>query len=264
MCLRYVFFSNESGQNTNLQWDEWPRNKSKHLQVNRIKNNVSNIGSDDTWQSIKTRQPLKYMNNINSFSVLVERAQNTSNSWKFMVGIAPDEFTCNGSRQWLGSQKSYAYIGGTGGKCFDNTKSISYGNKWGTKIGDSITVISNQQRKTIEFILNGKSQGIAFNNYNTNNRNMFAAASITATGSRLRLMEIVTPRSKLPIPIQQQQSNVQQPVQPPNIPQPPPPAQSLNNNNKQLNYGWDQNLKSQHLAIFPDGVTVTNKGSNDI
>eukprot|EP01084_Bolivina_argentea_P245805 411457_1 len=76
----------------------------------------------------KTRQPLRYssQDNINSFIVLVERAQNTSNSWKFMVGIAPDEFTCNGSRQWLGSQKSYAYIGGTGGKCFDNTKSISY------------------------------------------------------------------------------------------------------------------------------------------
>eukprot|EP01084_Bolivina_argentea_P100315 180137_1 len=132
-CSGFEIYGSVLRQNHAVTWDEWPRNKSKHLQVDRLRNSVINTGSEDTWQTIKARQPLIFnpATGANEFTALVERAENTSNSWKFMVGIAPDEFTCNGSRQWLGSQKSYAYIGGTGGKCYDNPKSISYGSKWG-------------------------------------------------------------------------------------------------------------------------------------
>jgi len=256
-------------QHSSLQWDEWPRNKSKHLQVDRIRNSVLNTGSDDTWQTVKSRQPVAFdkMSGDAQFSILTERTEATSNSWKFMVGIAPEDFACNGSRQWLGSQKSYAYIGGTGGKCYDNPKSIAYGSKWGSKVGDVVTVKANLQKKWIEFVLNGKSQGRAFDNFHAN-KAVFAAVSITATGSRLRLMEKVTPRSKPPIQLNPQQgTGPQQPLnrqfqnlQPfggGSVPQPVPQAPSG------IKYGWDPNLKSQHLAIFPDGVTVTNKGSND-
>jgi len=225
--------------------------------VDRIRNSVVNTGSDDTWQTVKSRQPIAFDKMGNAeFSVLTERSENTSNSWKFMVGIAPEDFVCNGSRQWLGSQKSYAYIGGTGGKCYDNPKSISYGSKWGSKVGDVVTVKANLQKKTIEFMLNGASQGRAFENFHAN-KSVFAAVSITATGSRLRLMEKVTPRSKPPIQVNQQPLNRQFQQQMNFVPQPPPQAPSG------IKYGWDSNLKSQHLAIFPDGVTVTNKGSND-
>jgi len=248
-------------QHSTLQWDEWPRNKSKHLQVDRIRNSVVNTGSDDTWQTVKSRQPIAFDKGGDAeFSVLCERSENTSNSWKFMVGLAPEDFVCNGSRQWLGSQKSYAYIGGTGGKCYDNPKSISYGTKWGSKVGDVVAVKANVTKKTIEFVLNGKSQGRAFDNFNTT-KSVFAAVSITATGSRLRLMEKVTPRSKPPIVLNPQQPLNRQFQQQMNfVPQPPPQAHSAPSG---IKFGWDQTLKSQHLAIFPDGVTVTNKGSND-
>ncbi len=51
-CSGFEIYGQVLRQNHNIQWDEWPRNKSKHLQVNRIKNSVVNIGSDDTWQSV--------------------------------------------------------------------------------------------------------------------------------------------------------------------------------------------------------------------
>jgi len=257
-------------QHSTVTWDEWPRNKSKHLQVDRVRNSCMNTGSEDTWQTVKSRQPLVFdkATGMNEFSVLCERVESTSNSWKFMAGIAPDEFTCNASRQWLGSQKSYAYIGGTGGKCFDNPKSLSYGSKWGATIGDVVTVRSNLKAKTIEFLLNGKSQGVAFDNFAPNGRQMFAAASITATGSRLRLMEKVTPRSKPPMSAMAQNvaaapnaafANMAFAPQNAAMQMPPPAPQP----SVSIKYGWDANLKSPHLAIFPDGVTVTNKGSND-
>jgi len=139
-----------------------------------------------------------------------------------------------------------------------------------------VTVKSNIKTHAIEFILNGKSQGLAWNNFNPNGRNMFAAASITATASRLRLMEKVTPRSKPPM-VQQQQVPIQnafggmnmnigqQPVANPQfVPQPPPPNPVQNAQQASGNaFGWHPQLKSQHLAIFPDGITVTNKGSQD-
>ena len=284
-CSGFEIYGQVLRQHSQITWDEWPRNKSKHLQVDRIRNAVINTGSEDTWQTVKARQPLQFdkITGENQFSVICERCENTSNSWKFMVGIAPDEFTCNGSRQWLGSQKSYAYIGGTGGKCYNEAKSISYGQKWGTKVGDVITCKSNIKTNKIEFILNGRTQGVAFDNFAPNGRNVFSAVSITATGSRLRLMQKVTPRSKPPMNSinnnnnnninninnsQQSGLNAQFQQQMNFIPQPPPQQQQQQqqsgiSNMNNIKYGWDQNLKSPHLAIFPDGVTVTNKGSND-
>jgi len=290
-------------QHQQVMWDEWPRNKSKKLQVDRARNSVFNTGSDDTWQTVKARPALPFdpLTGDAEFSVICERSEPTSNQWKFMVGVTPEEFTCNGSRQWLGSQKSYAYIGGTGGKCFHEPKSLTYGAKWGN-LGDVVTVKANAKRRTIEYILNGVSQGVAFNTFAPTG-NIYCGASITATGSRLRLMEHVTPRSKPPnmsapnqalLAAAQQQQQQQAPIfGQPQMPIPPPRGavpmdglaagaapQAFNFQQMQsdlpnmdmfqvpsspstIAYAWDSNLKSQHLAVFPDQVTVTNKGSND-
>jgi len=284
-CSGFELYGEVIRQHPLIQWDEWPRNKSKHLQIDRIRNAVVNTGSEDTWQTVKARQPLVFdpVSGEAEYSVLCERCENTSNSWKFMAGIAPEEFTCNGSRQWLGSQKSYAFIGGTGGKCYNEPTSLSYGSKWGNKVGDMITTKVNIKQKKIEFFYNGRSQGVAFDNFNPESQNYYAAVSITATGSRLRLMQKVTPRSKPGIALQNPAvmnpamnpvmnpaaaspvnfQNMQQQFQSQMNFAPPPPAINPVASNAQVQYGWDQALKSPHLAIFPDGVTVTNKGSND-
>eukprot|EP00488_Nonionellina_sp_1-RS-2012_P004416 TRINITY_DN992_c0_g1_i1.p1 TRINITY_DN992_c0_g1~~TRINITY_DN992_c0_g1_i1.p1 ORF type:complete len:101 (+),score=13.43 TRINITY_DN992_c0_g1_i1:206-508(+) len=85
----------------------------------------------------------------------------------------------------------------------------------------------------------------------------FAAASITATGSRLRLMQRVTPRSKpasnIANPdvsnpmIQPMVQPMIHPMVPSMIPNMIPPPQGVSPLAK---YGWDSNLSSPHLAYI--------------
>ena len=162
-----------------------------------MRNTLTSLGSDDTWQTCKTRGPIEFVGPKAEFSVLIEKSEQTTNAWKFMIGVAPETFTCTGSRQWLGSQNSWGYIGGTGGKCYNVGKSSPYGEKFGAigKPGDLITTVMDTQQQTIEWLLNGKTQGVAFNNFVPRGSNMYAACSITAAGSRVRLVERITPKS---------------------------------------------------------------------
>ncbi|ETO16421.1 hypothetical protein RFI_20918, partial [Reticulomyxa filosa] len=243
-------------QHPTLTWDQWPKSKSKSLNVDTAKNVVQNSGSNDQWQTCKTREPLVFgLDGLAEFSLLIEKMENTTNSWKFMAGIAPESFTCQNNKQWLGAQKSWGYIAGTGGKCYDVGKSLSYGEKWGARVGDCVTVIADAKNKTIEFLLNGVSQGKAFDNFDVSSGAMFAAVSLTATNSAIRLMSRVSPSSGPPQTVQRVVGSVASPTLSPRNPSP-----SMFHS---INFGWDAVLKSQYLAIFPDGVSVTNKGSND-
>lgn len=75
------------------------------------------------------------------------------------------------------------YIGGTGGKCFNQPKSLDYGEKYG-RPGDCIAVQLDFGGGTIEFFKNGLSQGIAFTNLTGT---VYAAVSLTATGAAAKL-----------------------------------------------------------------------------
>jgi len=204
------------------------------LSVDTRRNTVTNAGSSDSWQTVKTKQKIDFSNSsIQEFSILVEKVENTTNSWRFIAGVAPASFSCVGSKQWLGSQSSWGYIAGTGGKCFNVGKSDPYAAKWITP-GSLLTCRMNKASKEIEFLLNGKSQGVAFTSFEEKS-GVFGGISMTAKGSRVRLMERIT-RSQ----------NVQA------------PAKALNNDKT-----WNPQNKSKQLIIHADGTTVENSGSND-
>ncbi len=143
---------------------------------------VMNSGSDNKWQSIRSvRQmsgPGKHV-----FEVEIVAAPKTPNSWQVIVGVVPASFTCTGQKQWVGAAESWGYIGGTGGKCFNEPKSIPYGEEFGL-VGDIIRVVCDFDAGTIEFWKNARSQGVAFTNLKGP---VHAACSLTATGAAARL-----------------------------------------------------------------------------
>jgi len=231
-------------QSTSLTFDDAnPDNKSTHLQVQVQKNSVMNTGSSDSWQTVKTKQPISFRSGaVQTFTLLVERSEDTTNSWQFIGGVAPVEFRCSGNKQWLGSQGSWGYIAGTGGKCYQQPKSENYGLKWG-KPGDVMTCRINAQRKTIAFAVNGKNQEAAFTNF-VMGTGVSAAVSMTGKGSRIRLMERVTAANQ-PVAVR---SSV---------------VRSSSNRIVQNEKTWNMKLRSKQCIVHPDGITVENKGSND-
>jgi hypothetical protein len=164
---------------------------------------------------------------------LSKKTENTTNSWRFIAGVAPTTFSCVGAKQWLGSQSSWGYIAGTGGKCYNVGKSEPYANKW-INPGALVTIRMNTTTKEVEYLLNGASQGVAFKNFDVKS-GVHAAISMTAKSSRLRLMQRIT--SSKP---QRKSGN------------------SLNNEKT-----WNPNNKSKQLLIHQDGDMVENQGSND-
>jgi hypothetical protein len=61
--------------------------------------------------------------------------------------------------------------------------SVDYGSKFG-RPGDVVTVLLDFAAGTIEFLLNGVSQGVAFDNLSGV---VYAAVSLTATGATAKL-----------------------------------------------------------------------------
>ena len=145
---------------------------------------VRNSGSADKWQSVRsldcfTRQRTPH----HSFTITVLASPKTPNSWRMIAGVVPASFTCTGSKQWVGAGGSWGYIGGTGGKCFNEPKSRPYGETWG-EVGDVILVRLDLDKGTVEFVKNGVSQGVAFDGLQGP---LYAAFSATATGASVRL-----------------------------------------------------------------------------
>jgi len=235
---------------SSLGWSTQAKHKSKYLEVNKAANWVEDACASENcpWQTILSEGPLQFSrDNKAEFSLLVERAPKTNNSWKFLIGVAPESFECHGSKQWLGSQSSWAYIGGTGGKCYNVGKSESYGDKWGERPGDLVTCVVNRgagrgANGTIEFFLNGRSQGVAFKNVPRDRSALHAAASLTAYGARVRLVDRVWKEKR------------------------PDLVNVAGRGKSRVGSGigkWDPDFKSPKLKIHNDGVTVTNIGSEN-
>eukprot|EP00456_Euglypha_rotunda_P015188 TRINITY_DN14859_c0_g1_i13.p1 TRINITY_DN14859_c0_g1~~TRINITY_DN14859_c0_g1_i13.p1 ORF type:complete len:124 (-),score=7.83 TRINITY_DN14859_c0_g1_i13:80-451(-) len=107
----------------------------------------------------------------------------TPNSWRMIAGVVPSTFTCMGNKQWVGAGGSWGYIAGTGGKCCNTPLSTNFGETWGGK-GDVIGVRLDFATGHLEFLKNGVSQGVAYNNVRGP---VHAAVSLTASGSAVRL-----------------------------------------------------------------------------
>jgi hypothetical protein len=64
------------------------------------------------------------------------------------IGWTPLTFKLQHQTRWIGSQNSYAYIAGTGGRCAASGQSVAYGMKFGE--GDVISSLLDLDNGTIE------------------------------------------------------------------------------------------------------------------
>eukprot|EP00484_Ammonia_sp_Unknown_P025557 CAMPEP_0197029718 /NCGR_PEP_ID=MMETSP1384-20130603/9111_1 /TAXON_ID=29189 /ORGANISM="Ammonia sp." /LENGTH=785 /DNA_ID=CAMNT_0042458937 /DNA_START=41 /DNA_END=2398 /DNA_ORIENTATION=+ len=147
---------------------------------------VVNTGSLDQWCSIRFIAPILPSFNKFYFSVRVLSLPATTNTWKVCIGAVPIEFNIKADRHWIGSQHSWSYIAGTGGKCYNSGKSVSYGQTYKEK--DVISVLLNFEDGKIEFFKNGKSQGVAFENLK---KAVIPAVSMTAKGCKLQIIDLL-------------------------------------------------------------------------
>ncbi len=169
-----------SGQpGISIQSNTWDPNKmDPMLQLDERAVVVSNRGSGDKWQSVMSAR--SFSKGVCRVTVEIVAAQPTPNTWQFVVGLAPPGFPLT----TVGLSNSWGYIGGSGGKCFNVSKSIPYGQAYGKK-GDRITMIIDFDDRTLSYELNGVNQGVAFDNVAGP---VHAAVSMTATGAAVRLI----------------------------------------------------------------------------
>jgi len=147
---------------------------------------VENTGSLDQWCSIRFGTVILPSFNKFFYSIKVLSLPSTTNTWKICIGAVPIEFNIEADRHWIGSQHSWSYIAGTGGKCNNSGKSVNYGEKY--KEGDVVSVLLDFDNGTIEFFKNGKSQGVAFKGLKAA---VIPAVSLTSKGCRLKMLDLV-------------------------------------------------------------------------
>jgi len=147
---------------------------------------VENTGSLDQWCSIRFGTVILPSFNKFFYSIKVLLLPPTTNTWSICIGAVPIEFNIEADRHWIGSQHSWSYIAGTGGKCNNSGKSVNYGEKY--KEGDVVSVLLDFDNGTIEFFKNGKSQGVAFKSLKAA---VIPAVSLTAKGCRLKMLDLV-------------------------------------------------------------------------
>jgi len=147
---------------------------------------VENTGSLDQWCSIRFVTAVLPSFNQFFFSLRIVTLPATTNTWKVCVGAVPIEFNIKADRHWVGAQHSWSYIGGTGGKCYNSGKSVSYGESYKDK--DVVSVLLNFESGNIEFFKNGKSQGVAFQNLK---HAVIPAVSFTAKGCQLEILDLL-------------------------------------------------------------------------
>lgn len=140
---------------------------------------VENEGSDDKWRSARTIGA--YDSGQKYFEIEIVNDAHSTNTWRICVGVVPTDFDSEQDRIWVGSQKSWSYISGSGGKCYNSGQMISYAEPYNT--GDVIGVWLDFDKSEIEFLKNGVSQGIAFSNLKGP---VHGAVSLTGTGAKAR------------------------------------------------------------------------------
>ncbi|MES1908640.1 MAG: hypothetical protein MHM6MM_001536 [Cercozoa sp. M6MM] len=143
---------------------------------------VSNTDDSNKWRSIAS--VLTYSRGRRYFEVQIARLTATSNTWKMCIGVVPKHFDFKHPKVWVGAQRSWAYIVGTGGKTFNSGKSSSYGRNLKAKEGDRVGVLMDFDNCTLEFFLNGTPLGEAFDNLAGP---VSAAVSMTGNGSQALL-----------------------------------------------------------------------------
>jgi len=147
---------------------------------------VDNTGSLDQWVSIRFMTAILPSFNKFFVSFAIAKLPPTTNTWRICIGAVPIEFKIEADRHWIGSQHSWSYIAGTGGKCHNSGKSIDYGDEFAQ--GDVISVLLDFDNHCIEFFKNGKSQGVAFKDLKGA---VIPGISLTAKGCRIEILDLV-------------------------------------------------------------------------
>ena len=172
--------SNFASNPVKYGWD--PILHSPHLFILPDGATVTNKGSGDRWEGIVSQAV--FSAGKHSFEINIIADMKTSNTWKMVIGCVPVNFDPR-KTGWIGSQGSWGYIAGTGGKCRDVPKSVAYGKKYGNN--DVIKCEVDSNKGTIEFYRNGKSQGTAFKNLKGPVK---PAVSLTGKGTTLRISNV--------------------------------------------------------------------------
>ena len=105
-----------------IGWD--PALKSPNLDILSNGTTISNRGSNDTWQGCVSKKI--FNGGKHSFEMMCVTDVSTTNTWKYIFGVAPAATFNPNKTAWVGSQGSWGYIGGTGGKCHGAGKSVPY------------------------------------------------------------------------------------------------------------------------------------------
>eukprot|EP01084_Bolivina_argentea_P249978 418645_1 len=145
-----------------FQWDSNLKSKNMLICSSNINLIITNNNSLGTTESAVTNLLLN--NGTPCFKFRILKASNSNKYyWRVIVGVVPVEY--DPKIGFVGSQFSWGYVGGTGGKCSESgwfPDNVPYGEKYTQ--GDKIECRLNFERKTIEFLKNDKSMGIAFHN----------------------------------------------------------------------------------------------------
>ena len=153
---------------------------------------VVNTGSLDQWCSIRFISAILPSFNKFYFSIKVVSLPHTTNSWRICIGAVPIAFKVEADRHWIGSQHSWSYISGTGGKCHNSGKSVAYGDPYGED--DVISMLLNFDNQRIEFFKNGKPQGKAGVAFKDLKAAVIPAVSLTAKGCKLKILDFLDER----------------------------------------------------------------------
>lgn len=138
---------------------QWNKQCSAHLLLDDKSGMVTNKGSSDKWQMVRSQFAVSGGQHRFAIKIVVDAS--TTNTWRYILGVIPTTFPAAG-KEWVGAHGSWGYIAGTGGKCHQVAKSMPYGEVYGG--GDVVGIALDFDQKTIEFFKNGVSQGIAFQN----------------------------------------------------------------------------------------------------
>lgn len=199
---------------------------------------VLNEGSGDKWRSARAIQ--SFDEGIVCFQFEIVEDADTVNTWRICIGVVPFEFKAESERSWVGSQNSWSYIAGTGGKSFNSGQSSAYGEPFGK--GDVVSVMLDFEVGTIEFFRNGEPQRVAFNNLK---RPVYPGISLTGTGTFVTL-SMVSEEKTLAL----RQHAITR-------------TKRLENVLKTNGNAWNQKKASESITFTDEGRIATNSGSQN-
>jgi len=141
-------------------WFTWsPSHKHHSLQLSE-KNTVIVSTDPNYWQSVGSDIELK--SGVHEWEIVLNQ-YDTGNSYNVVIGVVPSHFTQWSSSTWVGSgtgSPGWAFVTGNGYKTGTNTGQTYFGQA--ARQGDTVRTRLDLDKHTIEFFVNGTSQGVAF------------------------------------------------------------------------------------------------------